>query len=324
MAAGRAGGPRAKAVGATPVAAMPASTGKDSGAHRHVHGHDHDATCHAHNHGGHHHAHGGPGAPLAHRADALISARGLWLNRGPRPVLEGVDLDIGREEIVTLIGPNGAGKTTLVRVLLGLESADRGDVRRAPGLTIGYAPQRFDRDPAIPMTVARFLAMAAPVDPALIAGTLAEVGAGHVAGQQLHGLSGGELQRVILARALIRNPSLLVLDEPVRGVDYVGEAELYGLIGQLRDRRKLGVLLVSHDLHVVMAQSDRVVCLSRHVCCEGVPDTVAQHPEYVRLFGDAAARALGIYRHRHDHAHDLAGAPLPGPADDSGRASGTP
>jgi zinc transport system ATP-binding protein len=285
-----------------------ANAHSDSQPHAHGHSHHHGEHCHAH-----HHDHGAPATAQPHRADALISARGLWMKRGARWVLEGVDLDIGRSEIVTLIGPNGAGKTTLVRVLLALETADRGEVKREAGLTIGYAPQRFDRDPAIPMTVARFLSMSAPADRRQIAATLEEVGAGHVAAQQLHGLSGGELQRVILARALIRNPSLLVLDEPVRGVDYVGEAELYGLIGRLRDRRGLGVLLVSHDLHVVMAQSDRVVCLSRHICCQGVPETVAQHPEYVRLFGDAAARALGIYRHSHDHAHDLAGVPLPAP-----------
>ena len=256
----------------------------------------------------HHHDASKLGPP---KPGTLISARGLSLSRGTRPILEAVDLDIGPGEIVTVIGPNGAGKTTLVRVLLGLEKPDRGTVARRPVLTVGYAPQRFDRDPAIPMTVARFLTLATPAGPGRISEVLDEVGAGRVATQQLHGLSGGELQRVILARALIRNPDLLVLDEPVRGVDYVGEAELYGLIGRIRTARGLGVLLISHDLHVVMAQSDRVVCLNRHVCCHGVPQTVAQHPEYVRLFGPETARAFAIYRHAHDHAHDLGGQTLP-------------
>ncbi len=274
--------------------------------HQHVEqGHDH-----GHDHGPEHHHHGAAIAAPP-RPDALISARALSLTRGTRPILESVDLDIGPGEIVTVIGPNGAGKTTLVRVLLGLERADGGQVRRRAGLKIGYAPQRFDRDPAIPMTVARFLTLAARATPERIAEVLDEVGAARVTGQQLHGLSGGELQRVILARALIRDPDLLVLDEPVRGVDYVGEAELYSLIGRIRTTRGLGVLLISHDLHVVMAQSDRVVCLNRHVCCHGVPETVAQHPEYVRLFGPETARAFAIYKHAHDHAHDLAGAPLP-------------
>lgn len=269
----------------------------------------HAGPCdHHHGHGHHHHHHGpGPEAP----ANSLIVARGLSLARGGRPILDHVDLHIAPGEIVTLIGPNGAGKTTLVRTLLGLEAADSGSIVRRPDLRIGYAPQRFDRDPAIPMSVARFLTLGGPATRAMIEAALAEVGAGRVIDRQLVQLSGGELQRVVLARALIRNPHLLVLDEPVRGVDYVGEAELYGLIGRIRTERGLGVLLVSHDLHVVMAQSDRVVCLNRHVCCHGVPETVAQHPEYVRLFGAATARAFAIYTHDHDHAHDLAGAPLP-------------
>lgn len=297
----------------TPKQTAPgAQTAHQHGGHTHGHGHDHAHSheCADRHHGHAHHQHGAA-ISVPRKLDALISARGLSLTRGTRSILEAIDLDIGPGEIVTVIGPNGAGKTTLVRVLLGLERADAGQVKRRDGLKVGYAPQRFDRDPAIPMTVARFLTLAASATPARIAGVLAEVGASRVAGQQLHGLSGGELQRVILARALIRDPDLLVLDEPVRGVDYVGEAELYSLIGRIRTTRGLGVLLISHDLHVVMAQSDRVICLNRHVCCHGVPETVAQHPEYVRLFGPETARAFAIYKHAHDHAHDLAGAPLP-------------
>jgi zinc transport system ATP-binding protein len=269
--------------------------------------HDHDHHHHGATHHDHHHDHG----PMPFRADALLSARSVNLARGGRTILEHVDIDVGPGEIVTLIGPNGAGKTTLVRTLLGLERPDAGEIRRRAGLRVGYAPQRFDRDPAVPLTVARFLTLGAPASKEAIAAVLAEVGATRVVGQQLSGLSGGELQRVVLARALIRNPDLLILDEPVRGVDYVGEAELYKLIGDIRHQRGLGVLLVSHDLHVVMAQSDRVVCLNRHVCCHGVPETVAQHPEYVRLFGTDTARAFAVYHHHHDHAHDLAGTPLP-------------
>ncbi|MCC6778289.1 MAG: ATP-binding cassette domain-containing protein, partial [Hyphomicrobiales bacterium] len=192
----------------------------------------------------------------------------------------------------------------------GLETADAGTVTRAPGLVVGYVPQRFDRDAAIPMTVRRFLTLGARISQDAAERALGEVGAGRVADRQLSQLSGGELQRVILARALVREPRLIVLDEPARGVDHLGEADLYALIGRLRDERGLGVLLVSHDLHVVMAQSDRVLCINRHVCCHGVPETVAQHPEYVRLFGDAA-RAFAIYQHHHDHEHGLGGEPLP-------------
>ncbi|MGD9830005.1 MAG: ATP-binding cassette domain-containing protein [Hyphomicrobiaceae bacterium] len=252
-----------------------------------------------------------PQAPAERDAGFLVSARGIVVRRAGLTILESVDLDVSAGEIVTLIGPNGAGKTTLVRTILGLERPDAGTITRRPGLTVGYAPQRFDLDKTLPMTVERFLTLARKASAQEVAATLAEVGASHVAGRQIANLSGGEFQRVILARALIRRPDLLVLDEPVRGVDYLGEADLYTLIGRIRTERGLGVLLVSHDLHVVMAASDRVLCLNRHVCCSGVPDSVAQHPEYVRLFGRETARAFAVYTHHHDHAHDLSGAPCP-------------
>jgi zinc transport system ATP-binding protein len=247
----------------------------------------------------------GAGASPVPDAGALISARALFFRRAGRAILQGVDIDIGAGEIVTLIGPNGAGKTTLVRLLLGLDAPDQGSIRKRTGLVVGYAPQRLDVDRAVPLTAARFVALGRRLSGARIASALAEVGAGGIAERQLGELSGGELQRVILARSLSRSPDLLVLDEPLRGVDYAGEAELYALIGRLRTAHGLGVLLVSHDLHVVMAQSDRVICLNRHVCCSGVPHAVAQHPEYARLFGVQAARALALYPHQHDHRHDL-------------------
>lgn len=275
------------------------------GAHDH-----HDHAHHHHDHGHHHHHHGHAGT-LPGRADILLSARDVHFARAGRTILDGIDLDLAPGEIVTLIGPNGAGKTTLVRILLGLERPDRGTVTRRDGLTVGYAPQRFDRDPAIPMTVARFLALGSRHTQMEAEAALSEVGAARVIGQQLSQLSGGELQRVVLARALLRQPKLLVLDEPVRGVDYTGEAELYDLIGRIRNARGVGILLVSHDLHVVMAQSDRVICVNRHICCSGQPETVAQHPEYVRLFGAEAARSFALYQHQHDHSHDLTGAAQP-------------
>jgi zinc transport system ATP-binding protein len=274
-----------------------------------------------HTHHDHHHharAHRPP------RQEALIAGLALSLARGGRRILDGVDIDIVPGEIVTLIGPNGAGKTSLVRVLLGLERQDGGRVERRDGLIVGYVPQRFDRDPAVPMTVTRFLTLGRGLGRRVdVARALGEVGAGQLAGRQLTALSGGELQRVVLARALVREPHLLVLDEPARGVDHLGEADLYQLIGRLRDQRGLGVLLVSHDLHVVMAQSDRVLCLNRHVCCEGVPETVAQHPEYIRLFGDAA-RAFAIYTHTHDHVHGLGGEPLTPAGQGSGSEASHP
>lgn len=267
----------------------------------------HGAHGHAHDHGHAHHHH----APAPHDERALISARGLSLTRNETPILEAVDLDISASEIVTLIGPNGAGKTSLVRVLLGLEKPDAGTIRRRDGLVIGYVPQRFDLDRTIPLTVERFMMLGQRAKVGEIEAALASVGAATTRERQVTQLSGGEMQRVLLARALLRNPSLLVLDEPVRGVDYAGEAELYGLIGRIRIERNVAILLVSHDLHVVMAQSDRVVCINRHVCCQGVPEAVARTAEYTRLFGPDAARAFAIYRHSHDHAHDLSGATQP-------------
>jgi zinc transport system ATP-binding protein len=261
-------------------------------------GHGRDDAC-AHEHG------------AAIDPEALISARGVSVFRNGRDQLIDVNLDIREREIVTLIGPNGAGKTTLVRVLLGLEKPDRGVIHRRRDLRIGYVPQRFDSDAVIPMTVERFLMLGSNECAQRIDSMLASVDATPIRHQQLGELSGGELQRVVLARALLRDPNLLVLDEPVQGVDYTGEADLYNLIGRLRDEAGFGVLLVSHDLHIVMARSDRVICLNHHVCCSGVPETVAQHPAYGRLFGADAARAFAVYRHHHDHSHDLAGVPHP-------------
>jgi zinc transport system ATP-binding protein len=233
------------------------------------------------------------------------------MKRGSREVLSDVDLDVRRGEIVTLIGPNGAGKTTLVRILLAIERPDHGRIAKPASTRIGYVPQRFEVDPAIPMTVGSFLALGASVTSKAIKEALEETGALKTLDQQLSKLSGGETQRVLIARALLRQPNLLILDEPASGVDFTGEADLYDLIGRLRDKHNLGVLLVSHDLHVVMARSDRVICLNGHVCCSGKPEDVSQHAAYVRIFGPQAATALGVYRHHHDHQHDLTGEALP-------------
>jgi zinc transport system ATP-binding protein len=227
----------------------------------------------------------------------LIEASGVSVTMGGRLILDRVDIGIGRQEIVTLIGPNGAGKTMLIRMLLGLRRPDRGDILRIDGLTIGYLPQRISLDPTLPLTVEWEAGRA----------ELKEVGAGHLANAMMHDLSGGELQRVMLARAMLRNPDLLVLDEPVQGVDFTGELDLYELIERIRDRRGCGILLVSHDLHLVMASTDRVVCLNHHICCAGHPEAVKRDPEYLALFGSRAAESLAVYAHVHDHDHDLSG-----------------
>ena len=237
----------------------------------------------------------------------LVEARGVGVRRRGRWLLHDVDITVSSGEVVTLIGPNGAGKTTLVRVLLGLLNADAGTVRRDGALRIGYVPQRVHFDFTVPLTVERLMTLTARRPAAAVREALEETAVAHLLAARVSELSGGELQRVLLARALIRLPNLLVLDEPVQGVDYSGEAELYALVAGIVARRACGVLLVSHDLHLVMAATDRVVCLNRHVCCTGVPQEVVGHDEFRRLFGPRAAAGAAVYRHTHDHVHDLAG-----------------
>lgn len=202
-------------------------------------------------------------------SEVLLRLDDIHVRFASQNVLEGAQLQVHRGEIVTLIGPNGAGKTTLVRAVLGLLKPDRGQVWRKPKLRVGYMPQKLHVDATLPLSVLRFLRLVPGVDRARALAALDEVGAEHVIDSPLQKISGGEMQRVLLARALLREPELLVLDEPVQGVDVAGQAELYRLIGVLRDRYGCGVLMVSHDLHLVMSATDQVVCLNRHVCCSG-------------------------------------------------------
>ncbi len=236
----------------------------------------------------------------------LIQCHNLSFAAAGRTILQNVDLTISAGEIVSLIGPNGAGKTTLIRCLLGLEATASGTITRSPELRVGYMPQRLQTDPSLPLTVMRFLKLAEqPRDTP--ANALAETGAMHLAERALSALSGGELQRVLLARALLREPDLLVLDEPAQGVDIGGQEDLYRLIGKIRDRLGCGVLLISHDLHLVMASTDHVVCLNQHVCCHGHPQMVSADPAYLELFGEHQRAALVPYAHHHDHDHDAHG-----------------
>lgn len=239
----------------------------------------------------------------------LLEAAGLAVRLGGRDILRGVDLSLRRGEIVTVIGPNGGGKTTLLRAALGLIQLSAGSARIAEGATVGYVPQRFAVDRTLPMTVARLMRLTARPSRDAVHEALAETGAEHLIDASVHALSGGELQRVLLARALVRRPDILALDEPVQAVDYAGEAALYELIADIRDRRGCGVLMVSHDLHVVMAATDRVLCINGHVCCTGTPHEVSGNAEFRRLFGPQAD-VFAVYRHHHDHDHDLSGEPI--------------
>jgi len=237
----------------------------------------------------------------------LVTLDNISVTFAQRTVLAGISLTLQPGKILTLLGPNGAGKSTLVRTVLGLLTPDRGSVQRAPGLRIGYVPQKLHIDPTLPVTVERFMRLTRGSKRADILPALKRVQAGHLLQAPLQKLSGGETQRVLLARALLNQPQLLVLDEPTQGVDVNGQVALYDLIDQLRRELNCGVLMVSHDLHLVMAKTDEVLCLNHHICCSGTPEAVSQHPEFIAMFGPRGAQQLAIYRHQHNHRHDLQG-----------------
>ena len=234
----------------------------------------------------------------------LIAADRICVRFGGAEVLHDVSLAVRPAEIVTILGPNGSGKSTLIRALLGIVPLAHGAVTRAPGLRLGYVPQKLAVDRTMPMTVRRFLSLPVRVSDAAAAEVLARVGVEGVADRQMAALSGGQFQRVLLARALLSAPQLLILDEPTQGLDQPGEAAFYRLIEAVRQDTGAAVLMVSHDLHVVMAASDRVICLNGHVCCEGTPRVVSNAPEYRALFGLGTKGALALYQHDHDHDHD--------------------
>lgn len=238
---------------------------------------------------------------------SLITLEKVSVSFGQRHVISEVSLTLQPGKILTLLGPNGAGKSTLVRVVLGLIQPERGKIDRPTQLRIGYVPQKIHLDATLPLTVERFILLRGGVKRHDVLPALKRVQASHLADYPLQKLSGGEMQRVLLARALLNQPQLLVLDEPTQGVDVNGQVALYDLINQLRHELNCAVLMVSHDLHLVMAKTDEVLCLNQHICCSGTPEMVARHPEFISMFGSRGAEQLAIYRHHHNHRHDLQG-----------------
>jgi zinc transport system ATP-binding protein len=234
----------------------------------------------------------------------LISARGVDIDLGGRAILKDVTLDIVAGEIVTIVGPNGSGKSTLLRALIGAVPPKRGTLTRTPGLRIGYVPQKLAIDRAMPITVRRFLSLPRRIDDATARQALEQAGAPDLGQRQMTELSGGQFQRVLLARALLDRPQVLLLDEATQGLDQPGSAAFYRQIEDVRRDLGCAVVMVSHDLHVVMAASDRVLCVNGHICCEGTPEIVASAPEYRALFGTGTRGALALYRHEHSHSHD--------------------
>ena len=268
-----------------------------------------------------------------HKSPPLIEALNIHQTFGDKTVISDVSLSIQPKEIVTLIGPNGAGKSTLLKILLGLITPDKGVVQRTRNLKIGFMPQKIQIDATLPMSVERFLLLGlsrtqaidsapknnslkslfsrlfskADYDTTALYQIAEELNIQFLLKQPIQKVSGGEMQRILLARVLIRKPDLLVLDEPVQGVDIQGQAELYRYINQIRHQHGCGILMVSHDLHIVMEHTDQVLCLNQHLCCSGSPINVSQSAEYKALFGDNS-EGLAIYEHHHDsqtcqHAH---------------------
>lgn len=233
----------------------------------------------------------------------LLSAQNIAVSYGGNQVISDVTMAIQAGEIVTLVGPNGSGKSTLLRALLGIVPLAQGHVTRAPNLRLGYVPQKLAIDRAMPLTLRHFLSLPKRISDKAAVAALARVGLAGLGEAQMAQLSGGQAQRAMLARALLVDPQLLVLDEPTQGLDQQGEAAFYRLIEELRLELGAAVLMVSHDLHVVMAASDRVICLNGHICCQGAPHVVSSAPEYRALFGLGTQGALALYQHAHDHVH---------------------
>ncbi len=237
------------------------------------------------------------------RQEALVELDGAGVGRAGRWLVRGVNLSIRKGEILTLIGPNGSGKSTTARMALGVLNPDEGTASRQPGLKVGYVPQKVSIDWTLPLTVERFMRLTGNIGKADVDAAMERTGVSKLRHEEVRSLSGGEFQRVMLARAIARKPDLLVLDEPLQGVDFSGQIVLYELISKLRSELGCGILLISHDLHVVMAATDQVICLNGHVCCHGTPVAVASSPEYRQLFGDRAVPTLAVYEHHHDHVH---------------------
>ncbi len=235
---------------------------------------------------------------------SLITVKNLSVAYGANTVLSNVALDIEPGEIVTIVGPNGSGKTSLLRAIIGATVPARGEISLKPGLKIGYVPQRLHIDPTLPITVDRFMRLTGKVSKADCKAALEAAGVPDLLKRQMSQLSGGQFQRVLLARALLNKPDVLLLDEATQGLDQPGSAAFYQQIEMVRAETGCAVLMISHDLHVVMSASDRVICLNGHVCCEGTPAVVASAPEYRALFGAGTGGALALYRHDHDHDHD--------------------
>ena len=236
----------------------------------------------------------------------LVKLNGVGLKQNEKWLVKGVSLKVERGKIVTLIGPNGSGKSTTAKIALGIYKNIEGQVEKFTN-NIGYVPQKISIDWTLPLRVKDFMLLTDNLKDDALDEALTLTGVKHLKDKNLGNLSGGEFQRVLLARAISKKPELLVLDEPVQGVDFTGEIALYELIKKISEKLNCGILLISHDLHTVMTATDHVVCLNGHVCCSGSPKDVARNNEYKALFGEQASQTLSVYEHKHDHEHSIDG-----------------
>ena len=236
----------------------------------------------------------------------LVKLNNVGIQQNDKWLVKGVSLEVEKGKIVTLIGPNGSGKSTTAKIALGIYKNIEGNVEKFTN-NVGYVPQKISIDWTLPLRVKDFMVLTDNIKDELIDEALSLTGVIHLKEKNLGNLSGGEFQRVLLARAISKKPELLVLDEPVQGVDFTGEIALYELIKKISDKLNCGILLISHDLHTVMSATDHVVCLNGHVCCSGSPKDVARNNEYKALFGEQASQTLAVYEHKHDHEHSIDG-----------------
>ena len=234
----------------------------------------------------------------------LISAKNISLNfSNQNKILDNIEININEKEIVTLIGPNGGGKTTLLRILLGFIKPTTGKVNRVKNLKIGYIPQKINIEPILPLTVKRFLTVSNSININSyddLRPFINELNISNLLNVQIHNLSGGQMQKVLLIRALLSNPKLLVMDEPEQGLDINGQIELYEILSKIRIEKECAILMVSHDLHMVMASTDRVICLNNHICCQGSPQIVSNDIRYINLFGRKNKKNIAFYSHNHN------------------------
>jgi zinc transport system ATP-binding protein len=238
-------------------------------------------------------------------SDLLLKLENISVKIGDKQILDKVSLSMSKGKIITIIGPNGSGKTTIVRCILKLIEVNQGKIWFKPDLKVGYMPQKINLNPNLPLTVLDFLKLNInnQLTDKTLKSIIKEVNISKIISYPLQKLSGGEMQKTLLARALLTNPDLLILDEPVQGVDINGQIEVYNLIEKLRLERNIGILIISHDLHMVMKGTDYVICLNQHICCEGATNFVNQHQDFKKLFGNEALKTFSVYEHHHDHTH---------------------